>query len=1245
MKITSPCRLFLFPIILVSTSLSALTSEQVFAEYMLQPYTHPNIPNNSYAGYRGGVAALPDVPVVVSVTSYGAVGDGLTDNTDAFAMAIDAAYFAGGGAVSIPAGDYAIDGLIHMHRDGVVLRGAGTDLTRIIFRHPLQDVLGASTEVSGSTRWSFQGGLMFFSPRGQLDKERDTIVEHWCDVYYDGGYDWNQWWSGEDEWRGPPLADVVGSFSRGSFAVDVDDASDLRAGDFYLLSWENSGEATDYSLLKHIVAHPIMQDGYDWKGATSLLARDQWQWPVQIDSIVGNRVYLTQPLRIDILPEWNVQFEPIGPIVKEAGVEDLTLISEGAQLNLPDHQKEGYNAVFFTKAVNCWLRNVKIEDFENGIITRSNKFLTMTGIHITGDVKMHHAVTMVRAADLILEDFTIDATWSNGGHGLSVEDMASGNVLRDGLLDVGTFDSHRFMPFDTIRTNIDVYNVGRPGGDTKFGPGVGKNVVHWNVNIFGTGPKDGLDFRGGLYVNQPDALTMGALVGVHGHPQDLSAGWGMVPGNKGNIIADDGLVPAITDLYLAQMDLRRELEPWIVLAQPTTRFAQLGPVDLVAAANASGSATISHVEFLVDGVPSGIDSTAPYSISWTPASTGSYEVELLMTDSNAVVYYSEPVEVVIGERLLIDDTHPQIHYTSDWSPESTANSYGGSHNRSGTTGAFGFVFEGTRLDLYTPSIRSSGQIWDVYVDDLTQPLIKGLNPAAGDYGYQFLGWSSGLLRPGLHRVLILASGQRNKLDFVELELSGDLSSPKPPAAAITAVVPATGATPLTVAFDGSYSFDVDGTIVSYAWDFGNGDTDTILRPVYTFTDPGTYEVTLTVTDNDGMSHEQSVSVEAMAGGNSRMLVNWGGNYVSSFESLSGIVAANGEEFADDGQNDDRRIGRGFDMGAPLNPASGYTGTSSTFYGGIEVWRLNSTALNPYIGIENDGLLDLIEIETSNGSDRRIFASVLWKKEDFLNNSDETILFDQGSSLSITVSASSGGLPMVRFLVLSDGVYYISQTNQIGVGLLRLEQSALSSELWAVFDPTSNLQPFSGTTTVQSSSLSFTVPTSSLADIQAVGYFMERASFPGGGNVVARISGFTASGAKDLSSTGFTTYMESFPGIPEGERGPEFDYDKDGRANVREYYEGTPVDTANSSNTSYGFNSSLDLMTVEYRKDPGATAVTMTWESSGELTPGSWSSQSPASDEFIRNEGSVEIRSASFQMTGNHLFVRQRFTLD
>jgi len=54
-----------------------------------------------------------------------------------------------------------------------------------------------------------------------------------------------------------------------------------------------------------------------------------------------------------------------------------------------------------------------------------------------------------------------------------------------------------------------------------------------------------------------------------------------------------------------------------------------------------------------------------------------------------------------------------------------------------------------------------------------------------------------------------------------------------------------------VTFNASGSYDPDGTIVSYSWDFGDGNTATGVTVSHAYADNGSYVVTLTVTDNDG----------------------------------------------------------------------------------------------------------------------------------------------------------------------------------------------------------------------------------------------------------------------------------------------------------------------------------------------------------------------------------------------------------
>ncbi|NPD86953.1 PKD domain-containing protein, partial [Lentimicrobium sp. L6] len=52
----------------------------------------------------------------------------------------------------------------------------------------------------------------------------------------------------------------------------------------------------------------------------------------------------------------------------------------------------------------------------------------------------------------------------------------------------------------------------------------------------------------------------------------------------------------------------------------------------------------------------------------------------------------------------------------------------------------------------------------------------------------------------------------------------------------------------------SYGSSIDNPIVSYLWEFDNGDTSDEVEPDYIYPDNGTYQINLTVTDGQGCSH-------------------------------------------------------------------------------------------------------------------------------------------------------------------------------------------------------------------------------------------------------------------------------------------------------------------------------------------------------------------------------------------------------
>src|SRR3989344_5427306 len=65
---------------------------------------------------------------------------------------------------------------------------------------------------------------------------------------------------------------------------------------------------------------------------------------------------------------------------------------------------------------------------------------------------------------------------------------------------------------------------------------------------------------------------------------------------------------------------------------------------------------------------------------------------------------------------------------------------------------------------------------------------------------------------------------------------------------------------VSVNFDASGSYDPDGTIVSYAWDFGDGNFGNGVTVSHSYTTDGAYTVTLTVTDNGGAVAQDTSSV-------------------------------------------------------------------------------------------------------------------------------------------------------------------------------------------------------------------------------------------------------------------------------------------------------------------------------------------------------------------------------------------------
>lgn len=72
-----------------------------------------------------------------------------------------------------------------------------------------------------------------------------------------------------------------------------------------------------------------------------------------------------------------------------------------------------------------------------------------------------------------------------------------------------------------------------------------------------------------------------------------------------------------------------------------------------------------------------------------------------------------------------------------------------------------------------------------------------------------------------------------------------------------------GYPPLEIAFDGTGSQRVEAPIVSYHWDFNDGDTVESATAIHAFEEKGTYAIVLTVTDADGLIGSTTKTVRVL----------------------------------------------------------------------------------------------------------------------------------------------------------------------------------------------------------------------------------------------------------------------------------------------------------------------------------------------------------------------------------------------
>ncbi len=341
-------------------------------------------PNWTKCGVQGGI---PDVPVVTRIEDHGGRAGDDADDAGALDAACRAAGEAGGGAVLLGEGTYYLDRPVTVRHNGVVIRGAGADKTRVIFRYAVPESGAAfyspapGARVGPGTRIE-----LHCRPKG-LEKMSvmldETLIKTWERGAHSGNTFSMALWA-RDAIAKVPDGDYtlrgVGEYADGSRAVcelpvvidstfrDTAPLPSSRAA----ITFEGAGwagprvpltrdgkrgdmvlEVEDGSAFA--AGDRVLIDGpatARWKALTKNECRGGLyrRYEVIVESVDANTLAVNQPLRIDF-PIIDGSYVQVMDPIEGCGIEDL-YIEQTEDLWI--------TTVLFSQAWNCWARGVTV---------------------------------------------------------------------------------------------------------------------------------------------------------------------------------------------------------------------------------------------------------------------------------------------------------------------------------------------------------------------------------------------------------------------------------------------------------------------------------------------------------------------------------------------------------------------------------------------------------------------------------------------------------------------------------------------------------------------------------------------------------------------------------------------------------------------------------------------------------------------------------------------------------------------
>lgn len=308
------------------------------------------IPDYSWAGYKYGACAIPDVSsTIFDVTDYGAFPNDGKSDYDGIQRTIRAAEKNGSGIVFFPPGQFlvaekkGIHDSIQISGSNIVLRGSGSGPggTEIFQRNHY-------VPANPSDKWTTPS-VFLFKPAA------DSI------------------YPADQRGGSAVLAKIVMPAENGSFHIQVADSSRVKPGWTVALCMQNPA-ANDYylqGLKPRDIFTEIINKGVSVSEKHTVV------------KVEGNTLFLEEPLHTDMDPAhgWSVRNYPT---LEGWGVEDIHFSGNSPTPFV--HHKDyihdsGYQVVNMRQGKNCWIRRCRFSNLSHAFYASgcmSSSFLMNT---------------------------------------------------------------------------------------------------------------------------------------------------------------------------------------------------------------------------------------------------------------------------------------------------------------------------------------------------------------------------------------------------------------------------------------------------------------------------------------------------------------------------------------------------------------------------------------------------------------------------------------------------------------------------------------------------------------------------------------------------------------------------------------------------------------------------------------------------------------------------------------------------